>query len=149
MCSVHKIYRFLIFRLCVEVSDEARHELCQPEKDEPFMNMLSEMGLKDRLIGEQKSAIIQDTASRPQARWAAYLQSRVRASQSMSAKSSAGVPRSISFDGYTEVKEDTRGAGIKPRHSSDSCVGGGGLDRNFNPEQLRRKWLEEEGNSTR
>ncbi|CAB3978880.1 Hypothetical predicted protein [Paramuricea clavata] len=129
------------------VSNEERHRARQPEEDKSFMNMLSQLGLKDKPIGDQKSSAT-DTSSSPQARWAAYLQSRIRASKSTSPQSPE-IPRSMSFDGYSGVNEDMRSKRTRQRPLSVGCVGEGGLDRGFNPEQLRRKWLEEGSHSQR
>lgn len=133
---------------CVVVSDEERHRARQPEEDKSFMNMLSQLGLKDKPIGDQKSSAT-DTSSSPQARWAAYLQSRIRASKSTSPQSSPEIPRSMSFDGHSGVNEDMRSKITRQRPLSVGCVGEGGLDQSFNPEQLRQKWLEEGSHSQR
>ena len=118
------------------------------EEDKPFMNMLSELGLKDKPINDQKSQTT-DTTSSPQARWAAYLQSRVRASKGTSPQSSSKTPRSMSVDGYSGVNEDMRDKRSRQRPVSVGCVSEGGLDRSFNPEQLRDKWLEDGSHSQR
>ncbi len=110
------------------------------------MNMLSELALKDKPISDQKPPATTDPTSSPQTRWAAYLQSRVRASKSTSPQPSVEIPRSMSFDGYSAVNEDIRGKRTRQRPFSVGCVGE--LERSFNPQQLRQKWLEE-GHSER
>ena len=119
------------------------------EEDKPFMKMLSEIGLKDNPINDQSQTT--NTSSSPQARWAAYLQSRVRASKSTSPQLSSKTPRSMSFDGYSGVNEDIRDKKTKQRPVSVGCVSEGGLDRSFKSEteQLREKWLEKGGHSQR
>ena len=119
------------------------------EEDKPFIKMLSEIGLKDNPINDESQT--KTTTSSPQARWTAYLQSRVRASKSTSPQLSSKTPRSMSFDGHSGVNEDIRDKKTKQRPVSVGCVSEGGLDRSFESEteQLREKWLEEGGHSQR
>ena len=125
------------------VSNE-RAPKCKPEEDMPFMNMLSELGLKDNPISNAKNPPT-DTSSSPQTRWSAYLQSRVRAGTSP--HSSPEIPRSMSLDGHSSVNQDTRGNKTRQRPLSVGCVNE--LEQNLNPEQLREKWLKEGSHSQR
>ena len=122
------------------VSNE-KPEKCKPEEDLPFMNMLSELGLKDKPISNAEKSPATDITSSPQTRWSAYLQSRIRAGASPEA------PRSMSLDGYPSVNADTRGKRTKQRPLSVGCVNE--LEQSFNPEQLREKWLKEGSHSQR
>ena len=140
---MYHIFEFLFFTLCIfclVVSNE-KPEKCKPEEDLPFMNMLSELGLKDKPIGNAEKPPATDITSSPQTRWSAYLQSRIRAG------TSPEVPRSMSLDGYPSVNQDTRGKRTKQRPLSVGCVNE--LEQRLNPEQLREKWLKEGSHSQR
>lgn len=110
------------------------------------MSMLthfSEFGINDKLRPrdyETKADII----SSQQARRAAYLQSRLRASKTTPARASRDIPRSISLDGYPEENREMRDKEATQRPLSDGCVCNGGVDQSFDPEQLRLTWVDEE-----
>ena len=110
------------------------------------MNMLSELGINHQSNSNKKYST--DITASPQARWTAYLQSRVRASKKTSPQSSP-ILRSMSFDGYSGVNEEMRDKRTRQRPLSVGCVSKGVLDQTFDPEQLRQKYSKEESSNSR
>lgn len=114
----------------------------------PFMNMLAELGMNESGCSDKNPSKTDGTSSSTQSRWTAYLKSRVRANKNASLDSPLKTSRSMSDEGSLGVPEDHLSK-VKSRQRPNSigCVNCGEMDRMFNPETLRKKWLQEAKNS--